>query len=173
MEETRGSSRNAAILSVVLAWLPVLTVVAGGLWGLYTYIDHQNEVQRQSAADSDRDAATRRIEAQRPFLEKQLALYFETAQVAGRLVTLDVKSGDWSDAEQRFWALYWSELSMVEHKIVEQAMVEFGKALKAYKEAPNSETKSAIDIAALNLAHAIRSGIEDAWKGNQLQRDLP
>jgi hypothetical protein len=171
MEEKQGPSNNTAILGVVQAWLPVLTVVAGGLWGLYTYIDHQNEIQRESASASEHDAATRRIEAQRPFLEKQLALYFETAQVAGRLVTLDVKSSDWSDAEQRFWALYWSELSMVEHKIVEQAMVDFGKALNAYKADPNSSTKGMMDSAALDLAHAIRSGIEDAWKGNQPQRN--
>jgi hypothetical protein len=169
MEERPGPSHNAtAILAVVQAWLPVLTVVAGGLWGLFTYIDHQKEVQRQSTAESERNAATRRIEAQKPFLEKQLALYFEAAQVAGKLVTLDVKSSDWQSAEQRFWALYWSELSMVEHKIVEQMMVQFGTALKAYKSEQSSATKSAIDSAALDLAHAIRAGIEEAWKGNQL-----
>jgi hypothetical protein len=169
MDEKPGPDRSAAILGLIQAWLPVLTVVGGALWGLFTYLGHQSEVQRQSKADTDRDATTRRIEAQKPFLEKQLALYFETAQIAGKLVTLDAKSSEWGEAELRFWALYWSELSMVEHHQVEEAMAQFGDGLKAYKAEQNESTKGTIDSKALDLAHAIRSGIEEAWKGNQAQ----
>ena len=48
--------------------LPVLVAVIGGLWGLYTYIDHAKEAR-------EKELLTRRLEAQKPFLDKQLALY--------------------------------------------------------------------------------------------------
>jgi hypothetical protein len=172
MAESPQETNIQTLLKVIQSWLPVLTVVAGGLWGLYTYIDHQKEIQQQLSAQADRDATTRRIEAQKPFLEKQLALYFETAQIAGQLVTLKHGGTDWDKVEQRFWALYWSELSMVEHGIVESAMKSFGDLLKDYDKSPNDPAaKSALDVGAYELAHAIRSGIESAWSGNQIQNN--
>jgi hypothetical protein len=55
----------------------------GAIWALYTYLEqqktHQQELERQTA----KEAVTRRLEAQKPFLNKQLELYFETSQIAG------------------------------------------------------------------------------------------
>jgi hypothetical protein len=102
------------LLNLIQAWLPVLTVVVGALWGLYTFIDHQKEVAREADRQQSQQAATRLLEAQKPFLEKQLALYFEAAQVVGKLVTLKPGDTEWGNNENRFWQLYWSELSMVE-----------------------------------------------------------
>src|SRR6266550_849493 len=148
---------HSRLLDVVQNWLPVLTVVVGALWGLWTYIESQKaaeelrltqaktfEEQRQAQqkeADAQqrlqvaREANTRRVEAQKPFLTKQLELYFETANVVGKLVTLapaptDQSSKEYEEALRRFYALYWSELSMVEHKNVESAMVVFKNALE-------------------------------------------
>lgn len=45
-------------------WLPVVTLVGGALSGLHVYLDQQKQ-----------EAMTRRIEARKPFLEKQLSLY--------------------------------------------------------------------------------------------------
>ena len=42
--------RVQSLLNIIQAWLPVLTVVGGALWALYTYLDHQTEVQREAAA---------------------------------------------------------------------------------------------------------------------------
>ena len=165
MPESRTQAQSLA--AIVQAWLPVLTVVVGALWALYTYLDHQKEVRQEAARQADKDAVTRRIEVQKPFLEKQLALYFEAAQVAGRLVSLKPGVGSWSENENRFWELYWSELSMVESEAVEQAMVNVGTALTAYKSAPDSQpAKRALEKSIYDLAHAIRDGIAAAWKAN-------
>src|SRR5882757_3863363 len=81
---------HSRLLGVVQSWLPVLTVVIGALWGLWTYIESQKaaeelrltqarafEEQRQAQqkeADAQqrlqvaREANTRRVEAQKPFL---------------------------------------------------------------------------------------------------------
>jgi hypothetical protein len=165
-----GEAQTHSLLGVAQSWLPVLTVVGGALWGLYTFIDHQKESNRLLQEQAQRDGQARLIEAQRPFLQKQLDLYFETAQIAGRLVTIKPGTDKWQENETRFWALYWSELSMVEHGVVEAAMKHFGDTLLVYDGKPDDPaTRRALESAAYELAHAIRSGIESAWGGNQTQ----
>jgi hypothetical protein len=162
------ATQTQSMLGIVQGWLPVLTVVVGAMWALYTYIDHQKEIEREAARQAAKEAVTRKLEVQKPFLEKQLALYFEAAQVTGRLATR--KPGDkvWEDNEDRFWQLYWSELSMVETRAVEAAMVKVGATLLDYKKSPeNEETKRAFAGAIYELAHAIRDGIESAWQSEQ------
>ena len=151
-----------AWVSLVTGVLPIVTAVGGALWGLYAYFDRQREAQEAAARQAAHDGQARLIEAQRPFLIKQLDLYFETAQIAGKLVSLDPASEEWQASERRYWALYWSELSMVEHKLVETAMSKFGTALEKFKAAPEAN-ETALKNACYRLAHAIRSGIEEAW----------
>ena len=89
------------LLGLAQAWLPVLTVVGGALWGLFTYLDHAKEAAKTQAASeqnlaierksqSEQESRTRLIEVQKPFLDKQLALYLEASQVVGRLVAKDL-----------------------------------------------------------------------------------
>jgi hypothetical protein len=137
------------ILSLAQAWLPILTVVGGALWGHFTYLDQAKEAAKIQAASeqkladerksqSERDSRTRLIEAQKAFLDKQLALYVETSQVVGRLVAEDAVGQDpfhlWKMDLERFEELYWSELTMVEHSEVASAMVEFRAALQPVAE---------------------------------------
>jgi hypothetical protein len=83
---------------------------------------------------------------------------------------------EWDEAERRFWALYWSELSMVEDRRVEEAMVTFSKKLYDYTASrkmtkahsqpfDDSKSKQPLSNASLELAHAIRQSIENAWRG--------
>ena len=170
------SPTTKAVLAMVQALLPAMTAIIGGLWIFYTYLGQQHDAQREAASRAKQEADTRRIEAQRPFLEKQLALYFEAAQVAGRLAALTPDDKSWRDIEQRFWALYWSELSMVEDERVEAAMVNFGEQLSNYmsrrkttkdRGQPFDETegKRNLDNSSYELAHAIRASIEARWGG--------
>jgi hypothetical protein len=168
-----------AILTLIAGLLPAMTAILGGLWIVVTYLDHQKEVQADAKSRDKLAADTRRVESQRPFLEKQLALYFETAQIAGRLIALTPDDNIWGVVEQRFWTLYWSELSMVEDEGVEKAMVDFSKKLfdytavrKMMKEHnqpfDEMEHKRALSGASLELAHAIRKSIESGWSGGNL-----
>ena len=167
--------QNPTPLAVFKDWLPVLTVVGGALWGLYTYIDHQKaaaieaqlhqeEAAVQARAQADKDSATRRIEAQKPFLQKQLDLYYETVQVAGKLATLKPDEAEWQSAKQRFYMLFWSELALVESGRVAAAMVHFREVLNGYEPKP-AEAGSANDLrnASISLSHAIRDDIKDLW----------
>lgn len=168
------------LLELAKSWLPVLSVVAGGLWGLYTYLDHQQVARREadtarsalaniSRAQAQRDSRVRLIEAQKPFLDKQLALYFETAQVIGRLVTETWPSDHWQADRQRFWQLYWSELTMVEHIEVATAMKAFGDQLALLdgniqaKQPVDDKAVRRLQDLALNVARALRKGVENSW----------
>ena len=98
----------------------------------------------------------------------------------GKLVTTTVTDPEWVKVERRFWALYWSELSMVEHKIVECVMKNFGDQLQLYKDMRRDDPGRARALATLNgraydVAHAIRDGIESAWgqEGARPTRSCP
>jgi hypothetical protein len=104
-----------------------------------------------------------------------LKLYFATARVVGSLVSENPRSPDWETARRKFWALYWSELSMVESELVERAMKDFGDKLRELEKAPEltplTTARDPVGDAfveplrepAYKLAHAIRVAIEDAW----------
>jgi hypothetical protein len=160
------------LLGLAQAWLPVLTVVVGALWALYTYLDHAkqaataaSEAERNLATEhaiqSERESRTRLIEAQKPFLDKQLALYFETAQVVGRLVT-EGDGLEWGKDRARFEELYWSELAMVEHAEVASAMVEFRQVLEQLHGSPPPNRGDLLRVA-LGVAHSLRKGVEESW----------
>ena len=178
---------NHGLLGLAQAWLPVLTVVGGALWGLFTYLGQAKETAKTQAASeqnlaierkgqSERESRTRLIEAQKPFLDKQLALYLETSQVVGRLVAESLYWTNWDTYRQRFEELYWSELTMVEHTEVASAMVEFRTTLQAVvekrsklksenkiEEEFNTIDRNGLRDSALVLAYALRRGIEESW----------
>lgn len=174
------SPRAQALLALVPTVLPAMTAILGGLWVVFTYLDHQRDQERaqrtlatQQQADAARQAAKqqedvarqnsiREFEARKPFVQKQFDLYIETAAVVGRLTTLDPKSEDWAKNSIRFWQLYWTELSLVEDRGVELGMVRFGEALTAYHRDP--QTQPDLQQASLSLAHALRDSIRDSWR---------
>jgi hypothetical protein len=162
------------LIDFAVKLVPVLTAIGGAFWVLFTYIGHLNEVRRADAVQADKELRTRQIESQRPFLEKQLALYFETSQVVGKLAAIPSGEKTWTEARVRFWELYWSELSMVESREVEAAMVQFGKTLEEYETAAarSGSPEAAAGIKAAldrlkddtyHVAHAIRASIESSW----------
>jgi hypothetical protein len=148
-------------LSFLHTWKDELGVLGGlagaiflGGWTLYHFL------------------ATRRVEARQPFLNKQLELYFKAAAVVGKFAVLEPKTETWTENEDEFWSLYWSELSVVESKNVEGAMVAVGKAVTACRKAVGGEDRHALkdrkeDLkrASYNLAHAIRESVERGWRG--------
>jgi hypothetical protein len=114
----------------------------------------------QFGAGQHAQAETRRIEATKPFLERQLKLYTDATQAAATLATS--KNAPALDAAStRFWALYWGELALVEDKRVEAAMVQFGRALEA------GSVGQQLQNASLALAHACRDSLADSWGVSQ------
>ena len=45
---------NHGLLGLAQAWLPVLTVVGGALWGLFTYLGQAKEAAKTQAASEQK-----------------------------------------------------------------------------------------------------------------------
>jgi hypothetical protein len=127
----------------------VLATVAGAVWVALTYFRSQKDA-----------AIARLFESRRPFLDLQLKLYTETAQIAGKLAVADIGKEEFQKALYRFWELYWSELAVVEDTKVEQAMHNVGEALGKMQ---NGEPRKVLEDAVLDLAHALHNGIVTEW----------
>lgn len=131
--------------------LPALGAALAFMWGVYQFTVNQRE-----------QAETRRIEATKPFLEKQLVLYTEATRLASTIATAtDPKVKN--EATASFWRLYWGELSLLEDALVESAMVNFGRALD--RQAQPDELKNL----ALKLAHTCRDSLSRSWRVKEWQ----
>lgn len=122
-------------------------------WGIWTWRVAQRDKLEAAERENERAAHTRKVEATRPFLEKQLILYSEAARVCAQIAS----TSD-SKAIVRFWELYWGELALVENEEVEAAMVSFGQALHYMP-----ENESELKHRALLLARACRLSLAKSW----------
>lgn len=136
------------LLANLESWVKILTLVGGVIafgWGVYQFVSNQRS-----------HAETRRIEATRPFLDRQLKLYTEATQAAATLATSSSRE-ELAVARARFWSLYWGELALVEDKRVEAAMVALGRALEG------GATGKDVAPLSLRLAHACRDSLAESW----------
>jgi hypothetical protein len=151
------SPRTERLLTLVQALFPIVVSVATAIWAINAYLDQQKvALAQQEAAE-----AARANEARKPFYEKQLTLYFEAAKVVGLLSTETPTTDVWKDAKKRFYALYWSELSMVEDQGVEQGMVKFERTLTNFDR--DGSLRPPVQKQAYCLAHTLKTSIASNW----------
>jgi apolipoprotein N-acyltransferase len=139
-------------------WIKALSVLGAVVafgWGVFQFV-----------ATQDAREETRRIEATKPFLERQLKLYTEATQAAATLAT-SKNAEELDTANERFWSLYWGELALVEDEKVEAAMVQFGRALEA------GSVGQQLQISSLALAHACRDSLAESWGVKQWRKPRP
>jgi hypothetical protein len=140
MPDAQGSSleRWLKIVGAVLTFVGILA-------GLYQF------------------SRTQAINAAKPFLEKKLQWCEEAVDAAAGIAVYgrdSVIAADKTGATPRridkFWALYWGVMGMVENESVKDAMVAFGEALKTPE--TSSDKRLALDI-----AHACRAEMGRDW----------
>ena len=140
-------------------WLKVLAVagaISSFLWGVYQWREKSAQDLALRSVEAERLAETRRIEATKPFLDRQLALYSEATRVASQVATLG-KTDAGKKARTRFWELYWGELALVENRTVEAAMKQMGDALSA------GASEHELQLASLAVAKACRESLDRSW----------
>jgi len=138
-------------LESTLKILTTIGAVVAFCWGAYQFLLTQRG-----------QAETRRVEATRPFLDRQLKLYTDATQAAATMATSKSRE-EIAAAKSKFFLLFWGELVMVEDRHVEAAMVEFRDALNAGKEGAELEQLS------LKLARACRNSLAVSWGVRQWQ----
>lgn len=82
----------------------IVGVVISFLWGVWQWKDKSEQELRQRTSEAARLAETRRLEATKPFLERQLKLYTEASQVAAQIATQGSSEAG-RKARARFWEL--------------------------------------------------------------------
>ena len=143
-------------VETVLKLLSPLLAIAAFAWGIYTYRDTSGQQLNRQRAEAERTAETRRIEATRPYLDKQLALYTEATQVTASLATT-IDEKERAKLKKRFMELYWGELGLVERKGVALAMANFRVGLD------RNAAPAELGTLALALAHACRDELAASW----------
>ncbi len=129
--------------------LSLIGAVVTFAWGVYQFIAAQHG-----------QSETRRIEATKPFLERQLKLYTDATQATATLATSS-RPEEIDAATKRFWSLYWGELALVEDQRVEAAMVQFGRLMN------QGSAGKDLQQASLALAHACRNSLAESWGVSQ------
>ncbi len=162
---TSKSEYRSAWLEVIKAWLPVLTVVVGALWGLYQYNQAQKNLEKAGRAQLEKDGTTRRIEAQKPFLELQFKTYLRINSLVAKLLLFKTESPEYRSVRAEFENLYWAELALVVDEASLKAVNELRGALRKDENASDSNTKLDVQAAALELTLAIRQSIRSGWYG--------
>jgi hypothetical protein len=138
-------------LESTLKILTAIGAVIAFCWGAYQFLLTQRG-----------QAETRRVEATRPFLDRQLTLYTDATRAAATMAT-STSPEEIAAAKNKFFLLFWGELVMVEDRDVETAMVEFRDALNQGKEGAELEQFS------LRLARACRNSLARSWGVQQWQ----
>jgi hypothetical protein len=165
---------HSKLLDMAKAWLSVATVVGGALWGLYVYVSNEKKaeairleqartIEAERVAQAERDNTTRRIEAQKPFLQLQFATYLKTTALVGQLIQFQPDEDEYKKLRREFDTLYWSELALVEDRGVASAMVQLEEALGQNEKKTGSPAD--IKYAALGLARAMGQSIQSGWQG--------
>jgi len=154
-----------------LELLTPVGAVASFIWGIWVWRDKsekelvQARIEEKRLADeAERLAESRRIEATKPFLERQLTLYVEASQVAAKIAT-STDVNEVTEAKQRFWELFWGELALVENKAVEAAMMDLRDAIR------DGEPREELEQRSLALAHTCRISLDESWGINAWTND--
>lgn len=128
--------------------LSILGAVITFAWGVYQYTEGE-KLQRE----------TRRIEATKPYLERQLNAYSEAVRSASSIVTAMAlkREKDRTASERRFWEIYYGDFALVEDAFTAAAMKAFGDALK--QKAPEEK----LTELALELARICRNSLATSW----------
>ncbi|MCD0470735.1 hypothetical protein [Flavobacterium sp. JAS] len=106
----------------------------------------------------EKEAESRKIEAAKPFLELRQKLYLEALTNASILASQDFHTEEEvRKAKQRFAELYWGELSLIEEKNIEKAMIQVADSMNL------NDSISPSKRATYNLAHSMRESLVNSW----------
>lgn len=178
IDDAKSESAGIRQLRKMLPLITGLVAVAGFWFGIIQYVraEAASRGQRETAdkARLEQEKAADEVfrrdlkrETAKPLWDRQLSLYIEATEKAAIIATTDDETRR-TEAEARFWVLYWGPLAAVEDvgmtkqtkAEIEQKMVEFGRLLESR---PARREQSKLTTACLALAHAVRDAVAPAF----------
>jgi hypothetical protein len=158
------SPTTQAILMLIQGLLPAMTAIVGGLWIVFTYLENQKIVEQQRSDQLRQQWRAQLIEARKPFLERQLKVYFDAANAIGKLV-VGMQTPEWDKAHDRFQELYWSDVVLVESKDVKTWIGFLQGHATVHREKRSDITAKIVKESAQKAVATIREDIESSWRG--------
>jgi hypothetical protein len=147
---------QSALLTVALAWLPILTPVVGAVWAVYLFTSqHQVELK------------TRYFEAQKAYREKQLELYFATSDVTAKMIWETSDSKEWEDDSKLLKKLFY-QVSLVGDQSMLEPLETYVGEVKLCEEQKNYNCGNYAPVRAAaheRLMKAFRKSLDLTWRG--------
>ncbi|MFO0941796.1 MAG: hypothetical protein U0930_13660 [Pirellulales bacterium] len=151
LSNVEAKVRETARFELFVKSITLLGAAIAFGWGLYQYFE------------------TSRNEFRKAFWEKRYSLYSRATCAASKIaLARNLDSVHTERAE--FWSLYWGELSIVESKAVQEAMVAYGKNLTELELKP--EAANGLKQLSYRLARACRDSLKATWEPAPLD-DIP
>jgi hypothetical protein len=107
----------------------LVTLIASGGWTLYKFREDRRVDLDHEQQATLREEATKKKELNAFIFQRQAMLYFDAANAAAIIAT-SKDAAEVSKARDRFTALYYGELVVVEDRRVELAMITFERCLE-------------------------------------------
>jgi hypothetical protein len=163
------SPRTTQILTFLQGFLPLMIAVCGGVWGLYTYFNQQNEARTLAANQTKKELQVSYAQARKPFLDRQFSLYQNIVETTATLVGLEPLSKDWIENYNKLRLLAMAQIGFFGD--AETAFNELLEVLFEMKEhhkgdSPDSLVRvKLVQKRSLSLSQALRKSMERTWQG--------
>jgi hypothetical protein len=132
------------------------------IWGVFVWRDKATQDRDAITREQNSVAITRKIEATRPFLEHQLAIYVDTIKTVETIASSQ-KLEVIRPTTDHFWQLYWGELVLVEDKTVADAAKHIKTALDDQNGRREQQDQRELEQLSHNLALACRESLDRSW----------
>lgn len=167
---------NVGPLDAIAKSIQIVSVVVGVVISVVSYTSALNRESLARQAEAERyhdqrrdDEQKRRAEAARPFVQLRQEFYLEAVKTAAIIANpQDHAPEELKSAMKRFRQLYVAELTLVEGFGVEAHMKDLADAL----DDPVAEL-TPVQLAAYNLAHALRDSLRKSWSFEETLIDNP
>jgi hypothetical protein len=148
-------------LTLAISSVPLIAMIGGAIWTVLSYLDNR-------AAEEKKTAELQILEAKKPFLDAQLAIYRDLTTTVGKIVSnASLRGSDqWKTDYQHFWDLYFTQLPLVEDPLVRSQLETFSYQLLTYVNGEYTDQNHTLaEKGAHDLAVALRKSISQQWQG--------
>jgi len=135
-------------------WGAIITV-ATIIIGIIQFSAQQRNLQESELEAFERQST---LEFERRLWEKQLLIYSEIADVAGKLATSASDEEQFELAVNKFYEKYWGGMVLVEDSTVSQSMMKFDREIQDYLKGRSSEND--LKVRAYHLAKTCKESAE-------------
>lgn len=101
---------------------------------------------------------------QNSFWQQQLKFYIEASSHAAKLTQYELNSEAYLEVRNRFYTLFWGPMSIVEDKLVKEAMEDYSSYLQIYEDTKSEEDLHRLQQKSYQLAKTCRESSIKRWE---------